>query len=305
MKTQYEFHTLDVFTQRRFGGNPLAVFPEAEGLDTQQMQQIAREMSLSETVFVLPREDTRALCKVRIFTPMNELQFAGHPTVGTGYLLAMLGRFPLHEERTTVLFEEGVGLVPVEVRSRDGKPDFVQLSAAKLPELGPPPPDRTRLAAILGIRPEDILDGVDKPESASCGVPFLFVPVRDRGVLARAAPDVQRWRATLAQYWCRDVFLFCRDPELPGSDLRARMFAPEQGIMEDPATGGACAALAGYLGARATVANGTLRWVIEQGFEMNRPSLLHLETDLKDGRIAAVRVGGHAVLVSRGTFRLD
>ena len=305
MKTQYEFHTLDVFTQRRFGGNPLAVFPEAEGLDSHLMQQIAREVNLSETVFVLPAEDPRALCKVRIFTPASELPFAGHPTVGTGYLLATLGRIHLREERTTVLFEEGVGLVPVEVRQRDGKPDFVQLSAAKVPEFGPPPPDRVRLAAILGIRPEDILDGVDRPESASCGVPFLFVPVRDRGVVARAEPDVARWRVTLAHYWAQEIFLFCRDPELPGSDLHARMFAPLLGITEDPATGGACAALGGYLGARATIANGTLRWVIEQGFEMNRPSLLHLETDLKDGRIAAVRVGGHAVLVSRGTFRLD
>lgn len=305
MKTQYEFHTLDVFTQRRFCGNPLAVFPDAEGLDSQLMQQIAREMNLSETVFVLPAEDARALCKVRIFTPASELPFAGHPTIGTGYLLAALGRIPLREERTIVTFEEGVGLVPVEVRLRDGKPDFVQLSAAKMPEFGPPPPDRARLAAILRIRPEDILDGVDKPESASCGVPFLFIPVRDRGVVARAEPDVERWRVTLAQYWAQEVFLFCRDPQLPGSDLHARMFAPLLGIMEDPATGGACAALGGYLGTRATITNGTLRWVVEQGFEMNRPSLLHLETDLKDGRIAAVRVGGHAVLVSRGTFRLD
>ncbi len=305
MKTQYEFHTLDVFTQRRFGGNPLAVFADAAGLDTQQMQQIAREMNLSETVFVLPAGDPRALCKVRIFTPTSELPFAGHPTVGTGYLLATLGRIPLREERAAVLLEEEVGLVPVEVRLRDGKPDFVQLSVVKLPEFGPPPPDRARLAAILHIRPEDILDGVDKPESASCGVPFLFVPVRDRGVVARATPDVARWHATLEQYWARDIFLFCRDPELPGSDLRARMFAPEHGVTEDPATGAACAALGGYLGARATITNGTLRWVVEQGFEMNRPSLLHIEVDMSDGRIAAVRVGGHAVLVSRGTLRLD
>jgi trans-2,3-dihydro-3-hydroxyanthranilate isomerase len=305
MKSQYEFHTLDVFTQRRFSGNPLAVFPDAEGIDDQQMQRIAREMNLSETVFVLPAEDQRALCRVRIFTPADELPFAGHPTIGTGHLLATLGRIALREERTTVLFEEGVGLVPVEVRLRAGKPDFVQLSAAKVPELGPPPPERARLAAMLHIRPDDILEGVDKPESWSCGAPFLFVPVRDRGVVARAQPDIARWHTTLEQYWARDIFLFCRDPELQGSDLHARMFAPEHGIMEDPATGGACAALVGYLGARATIANGTLRWVVEQGFEMGRPSLLYLETDMKDGRVAAARVGGHSVLVSRGTLALD
>ncbi|HZF26101.1 MAG TPA: PhzF family phenazine biosynthesis protein [Steroidobacteraceae bacterium] len=305
MKTQYDFHTLDVFTQKRFGGNPLAVFPDAIGLDSALMQTIAGEMNLSETVFVQPPADTRAHCKVRIFTPARELPFAGHPTVGTGYLLATLGRIPLREERTTVLFEEGVGLVPVEVRTRDGKADFVQLTAAKLPEFGPSPPDRMQLAAMLHIQPDDILDGVDRPQAASCGVPFLFVPVRDRGVLARAAPDTARWRAALGDYWAREVFVFCRDPELPGSNLRARMFAPEAGITEDPATGGACAALGGYLGVRATIADGTLHWVVEQGFEMKRPSLLHIETDLKGGRIAAVRVGGHSVLVSQGTLRLD
>src|SRR5262245_17501463 len=305
MKPEYEFHTLDVFTERRFGGNPLAVFPEAEGLDTSQMQLIARELNLSETTFVFPAQDSRALCNVRIFTPRNELPFAGHPTVGTGFLLATLGRVPLREERTQVILEEKVGLVPIEVRVRDGRPGFVQLSTARMPEFGPPPPGREALAAILGIRPDDILGGADKPEGISCGVPFLFVPVRDRSVLARATPDLGRWRATLGEYITRDVFIFCRDPELPGSDLRARMFAPEQGILEDPATGSAGAALAGYLATRATSASGTLRWVVEQGFEMGRPSLLHVEADLKDRKISAVRVGGFSVLVSRGTFRLD
>jgi trans-2,3-dihydro-3-hydroxyanthranilate isomerase len=305
MKTRYDFHTLDVFTQTRFGGNPLAVFPEADGLDAPLMQQIAGEMNLSETVFVLPPTDSRALCKVRIFTPKRELPFAGHPTVGTGYLLATLGRIPLREERTTAIFEENVGLVPVEVRARDGKADFVQLSVAKLPEFGPPPPDRNQLAALLHIAAEDILDGVDRPQAVSCGVPFLFVPVRDRSVLARATPDVGRWKAGLGDYYAREIFVFCRDPELTGSNLRARMFAPEAGIIEDPATGGACAAFGGYLGVRATLTDGPLHWVVEQGFEMKRPSLLHIEVDMKGGKVAGVRVGGHCVLVSQGNLRLD
>jgi trans-2,3-dihydro-3-hydroxyanthranilate isomerase len=124
-------------------------------------------------------------------------------------------------------------------------------------------------------------------------------------VLARATPDLGRWRATLGEYYTSDVFVFCRDPELPGSDVRARMFAPEQGILEDPATGSACAALAGYLATRTASTSGTLRWTVEQGFEMGRPSLLHVEADLKDRQISAVRVGGLSVLVSRGTFLLD
>mgnify|MGYP003693891829 CR=1 FL=1 len=272
MKTQYEFHTLDVFTQRRFGGNPLAVFPGCRGPRlTSHAADRPRGEPLGDGLRAACRGPARAVQGAYLHAGQRRYRSPVIQRLEPGTCSQLWAASRLREERTTVLFEEGVGLVPVEVRQRDGKPDFVQLSAAKVPEFGPPPPDRVRLAAILGIRPEDILDGVDRPESVSCGVPFLFVPVRDRGVVARAEPDVARWRVTLAHLLGPGIFLFCRDPELPGSDLHARMFAPLLGITEDPATGGACAALGGYLGARATIANGTLRWVIEQGFEMRSP----------------------------------
>jgi trans-2,3-dihydro-3-hydroxyanthranilate isomerase len=291
---RYRFLTSDVFTDRIFGGNPLAVFPDGRGLSTEQMQRVARELNLSETVFVLPPENPAHTRRLRIFTPGTELPFAGHPTVGTAIVLASIGEVPMTGEETRIVFEEGVGPVPVLIRAEGGVPVFAQLSAAKLPVTGLKPPAVKELADLLSIDPGDILTGDDAPENVSAGVPFLFIPVRDRSVLARCRvrPDAP------------ELYVFSRDPELPGSDFRARMFGPGLGIPEDPATGGAVTAFGGYVGVRAPERDGTLRFTIEQGFEMGRPSLLHLEVDKRDGEVMAVRVGGGAVLVSEGTIEI-
>ena len=167
-----------------------------------------------------------------------------------------------------------MGAVPVTIRTSNGTPDFAQLSVAKLPEFGPPPPAVEDLAHCLGLETADLLTGEMFPEAASCGVPFLFVPVRNRDALARAVPRADEFERVLRKYWTADVFVFCNEPELKGSHYRARMFAPFLGVAEDPATGSACAAFAGYLGKRDASADGTLRWVVEQGFEMGRPSIL-------------------------------
>ena len=161
-----------------------------------------------------------------------------------------------------------------------------QLSAAALPTYRDPPADRAELAAMLRLQPEDL---VDDAQAVSCGLQFLFVPVRDRAALARSGIDALRWEAILGGYSTQQVFIFCRDPELPGSSIRARMYAPLFGIAEDPATGSAAAALGGYLGARAPESDGTLRWVVEQGFEMGRPSLLHIEIEKAGGPEAFIR----------------
>lgn len=298
------YHTLDVFTDRVFGGNPLAVFPDARGIAPERMQRIARELNLSETVFVLPPEDARHTRRLRIFTPAAELPFAGHPTVGTAFLLASLGQVPLEGDETAIVFEEGVGPVPVRIFARGGEPVSAQLTAAKLPEHGPPPPPRAEVAAVLGLAEDDLLDGEWAPGGVSCGVPFLYVPVRDRAALARARVDLARWEATLAGWWAPHLFVFSRDPELPGSDVRARMFAPAMGIAEDPATGAASATLAGYLAARSPQREGTLRWTVEQGWEMGRPSILRVEADVRGGEVTAVRVGGEAVRVAEGRMRI-
>jgi trans-2,3-dihydro-3-hydroxyanthranilate isomerase len=297
--TRYHFYTADVFTNQRFGGNPLAVLTDARGLDSAAMRAITREFNYSESVFVLPPEDPAHTRKVRIFTPGAELPFAGHPTVGTAFILAAAGEIPLTGDTTRIVLEEGVGPVSVAIRYEAGKPVFSQLSAARMPEYGPEPPSSADVAAVYGLSPDDLLSGEYGMEAVSCGVPFLFVAVCGRDVLARIRLDRQRWEQVFASYWAREAYLFCFDPERPGSDLRARMLAPAMGIAEDPATGAAATALAGYLGKRSTGSK-ALRWVVEQGFEMGRPSILEVEAEKTDGQISAIRVGGASVLVSEG-----
>ncbi|HKI05704.1 MAG TPA: PhzF family phenazine biosynthesis protein [Thermoanaerobaculia bacterium] len=302
---RHRFLTADVFTRRVFGGNPLAVFPDGRGLSEAQMRQATREMNLSETVFVLPPENPQHTRRLRIFTPETEMPFAGHPTVGTAIVLASIGEVPLTGEETSIVFEEGVGPVPVKIRAEGGVPVFAQLSAARLPAVGPPPPSAEELAGLLSLDPSDVLSGEESPENVSAGVPFLFIPVRDRAVLARCRVRLDRWDALLAGPEAPpELYVFSHDPELPGSHFRARMFAPGLGISEDPATGGAVTAFGGYVGSRAPERDGTLKWTIEQGFEMGRPSLLHLEVDKRDGEVTAVRVGGEAVLVSEGMMEI-
>lgn len=297
----FPFVTADVFTTRRFGGNQLAVFPHAQGLDAALMPRIAREFNFSETTFVLPPEDPRHTRRVRIFTPGGELPFAGHPTVGTAFVLAAIGDIALAGAETRIVFEEGVGPVPVMIRAENGGAGFAQLTVAQLPEVGPPPPATAALARALGLDAADVPAGPGV-EAVSCGVPFLFVPVRDRAALGRCRVRLDDFERALAGYWTAKVFAFCDEPELSGSHYRARMFAPGIGVPEDPATGSACAAFAGYLASRDPRRDGTLRWVVEQGFEMGRPSILEIEADKQAGAITAVRVGGNSVLVSRGEF---
>jgi trans-2,3-dihydro-3-hydroxyanthranilate isomerase len=300
----YNFFTADVFTSRRFGGNPLAVLTDACGLDARTMQTIAREFNYSESVFVFPPEKAGRTRQLRIFTPAAELPFAGHPTVGTAFVLAASGEIPLSGETTRIVFEEGVGDVPVAIRAEAGKPVFTQLTAAKMPEIGPTPPPGERLAEVFGLSAGDLLGGEFIPEAISCGIPFLFVAVKSREALGRIRLDRALWERTLANYWAGETFLFAFDPELPGSDLHARMFAPRLGITEDPATGAAATALAGYLSARDHTSSTALRWVVEQGFEMGRPSILEVEAEREGREVRAIRVGGASVLVSRGQIEV-
>ena len=291
------FHTLDVFTDTAFGGNPLAVFPDARGLPEGWMQRIARELNLSETVFVLPPEagGTR---RVRIFTPGVELPFAGHPTVGTALLLAWLGEVRAEGEETEIVLEEGVGPVAVRIRAEGGRAVFAQLAAAQRPEVGPPPPPAEDLAAVLGLEKDEIGHGDQAPAAVSCGVGFTIVPVRDRGALGRARVSPAAWERLLASSWAPHLYVVAPG----GTDPRrfqVRMFAPAMGIPEDPATGAAACAFAGYLAMRGG-ADGSFAWTVDQGIEMGRPSVLHLEADVAGARVTAVRVGGGAAPVSEG-----
>ena len=300
---RYHFFTLDVFTGRPFGGNPLAVVLDAERLNGGQMQAIAAEFNLSETVFVLPPARAHGAKKLRIFTPRTELPFAGHPTVGTAFLLAKLGLVLLDTADPVIVLEEGVGNVAVAVQHGPDGPIATRMSVPKMPEPGPEPPPARELAAMLSLSLDDLLPG-RLPRAYSCGVPFLFVPVRDREAIARAKIRPDLWEKTVSGWWASSVFVFTFDTEIPEAQVHARMFAPAFGIVEDPATGGAASALAGYL-CDQEGRDGSFRWQIEQGFEMGRPSLIELEADRSDGAITAVRVGGRSVLMSEGWINVD
>ena len=300
----YRFLTADVFTDRMFGGNQLAVLPDARGLTGEQMLAITREFNYSESTFVLPPErgGTR---RVRIFTPGGEVPFAGHPTVGTAHVLAVIGELALTGDETRILLEEGVGDVPVTIRSRAGQPTFAQLSVAKLPEVVAPTPDLAALAEVLSLAPDDFVGGPWAPVAVSCGLPFLMVAVKSRDAVRRARVRMDPWERTLAGSPASEPMVFAMEAEGPGIDIHARVFVPGLSVPEDPATGSACAALGGFLAMRTPRGEGTLRWVVEQGVEMGRPSRLEIEVDKVGGAVTAVRVGGSTVVVSEGMLRVN
>lgn len=297
------YFTLDVFTDQRFGGNPLAVILDARGLTSEQMLQVTREFNYSESTFVLPAEDAGTTKRVRIFTPGGEVPFAGHPTIGTAIALVFSGDAPATGDQVRVVLGENVGPVPVTVRLQDGVPTWAQLSVAQMPveEL---PLDREIVCDVLGLQLSDMLpQDTHAPRVTSCGLPFLMVPVASRDAVERArvqvGPFEQHFRGTTADM----MLVFAPIDDTPGVDLHCRVFCPGVSVPEDPATGSATAALGGFLAAR-TPRNGTLRWTTEQGIEMGRPSRLEIEVDKSDGVITAVRVGGSAVLMSEGRLRV-
>jgi trans-2,3-dihydro-3-hydroxyanthranilate isomerase len=291
----FHYCTCDVFTDRLFGGNPLAVLTDARGLDAATMQAVAREFNYSETVFVLPPADPRHTARLRIFTPGGELPFAGHPTVGTAFALAAVGAAPAADE---VVFEEGVGPVRVTIERQAGAVTACTLTAAQLPVRGTALPSRAELAPMLGLDPADLSADA---ETWSCGVPFTVVPLTSADALARVRLNMDRWGRLLAGHEGRKVYPVAQTGE---GCWRVRMFAPSLGVAEDAATGSAAAAFAGWLVTWQPAPDGTRRWRIQQGEAIGRPSEIALEADVRNGAPAAVRVGGRCVMVSEGSLRL-
>ncbi|HEX6998042.1 MAG TPA: PhzF family phenazine biosynthesis protein [Gammaproteobacteria bacterium] len=292
----YSFVTVDVFTDRRFGGNPLAVFPDAVGLSDEEMQALAAEFNLSETTFVLPPDDPGHTARVRIFNRTAEMPFAGHPNVGTGYVLATMGR----DRDGVLLFEEQAGLVEVRAeRDASGAPVGAEIEAPQPLSLGAPvSPDA--VAACSGLQNADVLTDMHPPIEASVGNPFVIAEVLP-AALARAVPQLEACRRTAAELpHLGDrlaIYVYARD----GARLRARMFAPLSGTFEDPATGSAATPLAALLLSlgEATAA----RYEIVQGVEMGRPSLLRATARRTADGIRA-SVGGRCVRVLRGEATL-
>jgi len=296
----YRFHTCDVFTDQRFGGNQLAVLPNAEGLSDRQMQQIAREFNYSETTFVFPGEPPYAR-RVRIFTPTKELPFAGHPNVGTAFVLATMGELGDIDAGAQVTFDEKAGPVVVSIKRREGQDIYCELTAPGRLSLGPTVPI-SAVAAAVSLSPDDIVSTIHPPRVVSVGLPFIVVQLKDRAALGRARPSMPGLDALLAQGVIPEVLLYIDSGD--EFDLRARMFAPMDGVPEDPATGSANCALAGLLTHHHPARDGRYRWRIAQGVEMGRPSLLEASTEKRDGEVVAARIGGTCVLVSEGCIEV-
>jgi len=299
---QRRYITVDVFTDRAFGGNQLAVVLDAGGLTAAQMQAIATEFNYSETTFVLPPRDKANDAEVRIFTPVRELPFAGHPNVGTAFVLASLAREP----KSRLLFEEKAGLVPVDIVREQGRVVSTELTA-------PQPLSRLaqcsaeEVAACISLTADDIKTDHHAPQVVGVGTPFVVAEVRSREAVRRARPDAAAFGRMLPRDGAFSVYFYTRDvPAAEAScERQARMFFPgASGLIEDPATGSATVAAAALFADLDPAPDGELKLTIGQGFDMGRPSILLTRVRKRDGKIVSAHVGGSCVQMMEGTFRL-
>jgi trans-2,3-dihydro-3-hydroxyanthranilate isomerase len=300
---QRRYVTVDVFTDRAFGGNPLAVVLDAGGLSTEQMQAIAREFNYSETTFVLPPRDAANDAQVRIFTVNREIPFAGHPNVGTAFVLATLAAKP----PARLLFEEEAGLVPVEIATEGGGVVSTEFTAPQsLKRMAQVTVEQA--AALLSLSASEVKTDRHQPHVISVGLSFVAVELASRDALRRARPDAAAFERTFPCDGSDAVYLYTSDVpagEKP-CELQARMFHPgSSGLSEDPATGSATAAAAALLADLDDTRDGEVRLKIGQGVDMGRPSLLLTRVRKQNGRIASIHVGGACVKMMEGTFRLE
>lgn len=299
------FHVLDVFTDRPFEGNPLAVVLDSDGLDDAAMLSITREFNLSETVFVMPPDDPVNSAKIRIFTPGGELPFAGHPTVGTAALLAELRAASHLQNGVVIALEEKIGVIKVEVSRKPGGVSRAVFALPKLSENLNIEIDPVLAAKALGLDPLDIGFGSHGLSVWSAGVPFTMVPVKDLATIGKVkVNDPASWSLAFAKAGREGVFTYTRETVHSQHHVHARMFWPSAGIAEDPATGGAVAAFSGVAATCELPEDGQHQLIIEQGFEMGRPSLIALDLDIRGGRLVGASIGGSAVRVSEGQLHV-
>jgi trans-2,3-dihydro-3-hydroxyanthranilate isomerase len=301
------FIQVDVFTETPFCGNPLAVILDGQGLTGEQMQAIAREMNLSETTFILPPTDAAAQAKVRIFTPQLELPFAGHPVVGTSYVLATEGPIPRPQGNFEIRLELGVGVLPVEIACINGVVTQVTMTQRTPQFLAIlPPDDVAQLARGLGLDPQDIVRTGLPAQLVSTGLPQLMVPVGSLAAVQAITLELGLLHTICQRYDTHSLYVFTRETVTPSAHIHTRLFAPLAGVLEDPATGSASGALGAYLvqhqvygGAAAVV-----HLENEQGYELGRPSRIFIEVERSGSTISRVRVGGHVVKVIDGTVHI-
>lgn len=297
------FFTLDVFTNEALGGNPLAVVLDSEGLSDQRMQAIAGEFNLSETVFVFPPENEESRAALRIFTPKNELPFAGHPTIGSAVLLATLDGLA-EGNKTDFVLEEKVGAVACKANYANGR-IIAEFALPKMPTHSAVEIDRDLLAASLGLQVEQLVFEDHQMSLCDAGVPFPVVPLKDLEALAA----IQVNEAILAECFkdlgfALELYVYTKPDTDKGNDYHVRLFAPAMGIAEDPATGSAAAAFAAQIMAYDRPVDGEHVFKLAQGVEMGRPSQIDLGMHVRDGALVHATIGGSAVIVSEGSLRL-
>jgi trans-2,3-dihydro-3-hydroxyanthranilate isomerase len=300
----YQYHLVDVFTDRSFGGNQLAVFTDGASVPSELMPRFAKELNLAESTFVLPPTNPANNYRVRIFTPDRELPMAGHPTVGTAYTLARLGMIPRQGNPTSIVFEEGVGDIPVAI-SYEGDatiPSMIWMTQPK-PRFGPVVEDHTLVREALSL-PDEAIDSRYPVQVVSTGLPFLYVPIKTLADIKGITLNAQACRQLIAPYGTDGIFVFTLEVETPGSTVHSRMFAPGLGIAEDPATGAASGPLGAYL-VHYGIARADAHIVSEQGLEMGRPSYIHIEVLSEGGELTAARIAGQCYYMGRGEFDLE
>ena len=298
--SKYEYYICDVFTQQKFSGNQLAVITDAEGLSDHDMQNIAREFNFSESTFVFPSEkgNTR---KVRIFTPRSEVPFAGHPNIGTAFILAEIGSFGDFAQSIDVVFEEEAGNVPIKINKDHCGYIWCELSAPAPLSLGKVA-TVDLVSEVLSIEAGDINVTTHYPQVASVGLPFLFVELQSLEALSQAQIDLSKLQRLLQEGFPSYIHIYCRD--VKDFDIRCRMFAPLDGVPEDPATGSANAALIALLSHCDQRSDLEDKWKISQGSEIGRPSVLHGRAQKIGGTVTEVNLGGYSVMVCKGTISI-
>ncbi|HMN36208.1 MAG TPA: PhzF family phenazine biosynthesis protein [Hyphomicrobium sp.] len=298
-----DYYILDVFTERAFGGNPLAVVQGADQLTVAEMQAIAREFNLSETVFVRKPTAPGHTAKVRIFTPAREVPFAGHPTLGAAALLAELRMPVINGERDAIIaLEEEIGSVRVGVRLRAGAAAFGEFDAPKLPGQAEAMGQRDELAAALGLIASEVGFENHKPMLVRDANVFAYVPVANLEAMAKVRATAGHWGRAFSDKGILGVYMYTRQCVRAHSAFHARLFAPDVGITEDPATGSASIGLARVIHHFDDLTDGTHKLQIEQGIEMGRPSTISLAITVERGNLIGVRIGGHVVRVAQGTL---
>lgn len=301
----YSFYIADVFTQQIFNGAQIAVFPKAEGLDDSRMAQIACELNLSETVFIFPGSDSGNRRRMRIFSPRGELDFAGHPVVAAGYVLALCGELTLTAAITPVVFEQHAGDLDVNISAVDGQPSFVQFSSRARPLVDNFAPSDEELAQFLGLKQSELDHKKYSPRLVSCGFPYLVVPVWNYDSVRNARFNYAAWsQSTAPQTAAQEILLFAPKSPFPDADFNVRLLGPGIGLHQDPPVGSAMPAFCAYLCSFDHTQKGTHAFNVDRGQVDTRRSVISLEMDNKREESLTVRIGGHAVLVAQGNLDL-